>query len=64
MPTISQALSSKTVQYAIAIAVLSVLQGFVFLLPIKPIEQMGVGLILAVGIVIFRFVTTAPLESK
>ena len=34
MPTISQALSSKTVQDAIAIAVLSVLQGFVFLLPI------------------------------
>ena len=64
MPTISQALRSKTVQYAIAIAALSVLQGFVFLLPIKPIEQMGVGLALAVGIVIFRFVTAAPLESK
>ena len=63
-PTISQVLSSKTVQYAIFLAILSVLQGFVFLLPIAPIEQMCVGLMLAVGIVVFRFVTTAPLESK
>jgi hypothetical protein len=63
-PTISQVLSSKTVRYAIVIAILSVLQGFVFLLPIKPVEQMVVGLVLAVGIVVFRFVTTEPLEAK
>lgn len=55
---------SKTVWYAIAVAVLSVLQGFVFLLPMTPVNQMLVGCGIAVGIVVLRFLTNAPLYDK
>lgn len=64
MSKISQILQSRTVLYALVIAVLSVLQGFVFLLPITPLQQMCVGVALAVGIVLFRAITTEPLVSK
>jgi hypothetical protein len=57
-------LKSKTVWYAIAIAVLSVLQGYVFLLPVKPVEQMFVGLAISVGVVILRLLTTQPISQK
>lgn len=63
-PSISQILNSKTVQLAIIIAVLSVLQGFVFLLPITPLQQMFVGLGIAVVVTILRFVTTSSLQDK
>ena len=61
---IQQALKSKTVLFAIAIAVLSVVQGFVVLLPITPIDQMYVGIVISVLIVLLRAVTTQPLSSK
>jgi hypothetical protein len=64
MSKIVQILQSRTVQYALVIAVLSVLQGFVFLLPITPLEQMYVGVALAVGIVLFRAITTEPLVNR
>lgn len=63
-PSISQILNSKTVQLAIIIAVLSVLQGYVFLLPITPLQQMFVGLGIAVVVTILRFVTTSSLQDK
>lgn len=63
-PSISQILKSKTVQLALIIAVLSVLQGFVFLLPITPLQQMFVGLGIAVVVTILRFVTTSSLQDK
>ena len=61
MPSI---LKSKTVWFAILVAVLSVLQGFLFLLPIQPLHQMLVGIVLAVCIVLLRLVTTEPVSQK
>lgn len=61
MPSI---LKSKTVWFAILVAVLSVLQGFLFLLPIQPLHQMLVGVVLAVCIVLLRLVTTEPVNQK
>ena len=61
---VKQALKSKTVQYGIAIAVLSVLQGFVGFLPADPVIQAIVGCSIASGIVILRFMTTMPVSEK
>jgi hypothetical protein len=61
---IQQALKSKTVQYGIAIAVLSVLQGFVGFIPANPALQAIIGCSIASGIVILRFITTQPLSEK
>ena len=61
MNTITSVLSSRTVWFAIALAAASVMQGFVFLLPITPLHQMYAGIAIAVGIVVFRAITTQPL---
>ena len=47
-------LKTKSVQHALLIAVLSVLQGFVFELPLTPLEQMIAGIVLAVFIVLYK----------
>jgi hypothetical protein len=57
-------LKSKTVWYAILIAVLSIVQGYIGLLPMTPVAQMAVGIIISVGIVILRLVTTQPIGAK
>ena len=54
---------SKTVWFAILIAVLSILQGYVGLLS-SPALQMFAGIVISVGIVILRFLTTQPLSEK
>lgn len=59
-----QAIKSRTVQYGIALAVLSVLQGFVGFLPANPAVQAIIGCIIASGIVILRFITTQPISEK
>ena len=59
-----QVLRSRTVWFAILIAVLSVLQGFVFALPLSPLHQALVGCAIAVAIVILRAITTQPLSTK
>ena len=64
MNTLKSALKSRTVLFALLIAVLSVLQGFVGLLPISPIGQMLIGLTIAVMVVILRFITTTPIGEK
>jgi hypothetical protein len=61
---LAQALRSRTVWFAIALAVLSVLQGFVLHLPLSPLGQALVGSGIAVAIVILRAVTTQPLAEK
>ncbi len=57
-------LKSKTVWYAIIIAVLSIVQGYIGLLPMTPVLQMFVGIGISVGIVILRLVTTQPIGAK
>ena len=64
MTTILQLLRSRTVLFALLLAVLSVVQGYVALLPITPVEQMYVGCALAVCITVLRIVTTLPINSK
>ena len=57
-------LKSKTVWYAIIIAVLSIVQGYIGLLPMTPVAQMFVGIGISVGIVILRLITTQPIGAK
>jgi hypothetical protein len=57
-------LKSKTVWYAILIAVLSIVQGYIGLLPMTPVLQMFVGIGISVGIVILRLLTTQPISEK
>lgn len=57
-------LKSKTVWYAIIIAVLSIVQGYIGLLPMTPVAQMFVGISISVGIVILRLLTTQPIGAK
>ena len=57
-------LKSKTVWYAIIIAVLSIVQGYINLLPMTPVLQMLVGIGISVGIVILRLLTTQPIGAK
>ena len=57
-------LKSKTVWYAIIIAVLSIVQGYIGLLPMTPVAQMFVGIAISVGIVILRLLTTQPVSEK
>ena len=59
-----QLLKSKTVWYAIIIAVLSIVQGYIGLLPMTPVAQMFVGIFISVGIVILRLLTTQPIGAK
>ena len=64
MNQVKQALKSRTVQFGIGVAVLSVLQGFVGYLPADPAIQAIVGCTIASGIVILRFMTTMPVSEK
>ena len=57
-------LKSKTVWYAIIIAVLSIVQGYIGLLPMTPVAQMVIGIVISVGIVILRLLTTQPIGDK
>ena len=57
-------LKSKTVWYAIIIAVLSIVQGYINLLPMTPVAQMFIGIVISVGIVILRLLTTQPIGDK
>jgi hypothetical protein len=57
-------LKSKTVWYAIIIAALSIVQGYIGLLPMTPVAQMVIGIGISVGIVILRLLTTQPIGDK
>ena len=61
---IRAALRSRTVWYAIALAILSILQGFVLQLPIPAWGHAIVGCGIAVCIVVLRAITTQPLSEK
>jgi len=62
--TLPQLLKSRTVLFAILLAVLSVLQGYIGLLPLSPVEQMYVGIAISVAITLLRIITTQPISEK
>ena len=64
MPNIASILRSRTIQFSIALAVLSVLQGFVFHLPLPPAGQAFVGCMIAIAVVVLRAITTLPLKER
>ena len=61
---LTQLLKSKTVWFAILIAVLSVVQGYVALLPVTPVQQMLVGVVISVAVLVMRLITTQPISEK
>ena len=64
MQTLIQLLKSKTVLFALFLAVLSILQGYVNLLPLTPVDQMFVGIAISVVVTLLRIVTTQPISEK
>jgi fatty acid desaturase len=64
MPTNIQLLKSKTVLFAIALAALSVVQGYVGLLPLTQIEQMWAGIVISIVVTVLRIITTQPVSDK
>lgn len=61
---LAQLLKSKTVWFAVLIAVLSVVQGYVALLPVTPVQQMVVGMVISVAVLVLRLITTQPISEK
>jgi len=59
-----QLIKSKTVIFAIILAALSVVQGYVGLLPLTPVQQMYVGIAISVIVTVLRIVTTQPISEK
>lgn len=55
---------SKTIWFGILVAILSVLQGFIFVLPFEPHWQALVGIVIAVMIVLLRFATHGSIDDK
>lgn len=64
MELILKSLKSKTVQFSIALTVLSVLQGYIGFLPVGQATQALIGIGIAVCIVVLRSVTTTALSDK
>lgn len=62
--TFKQLAKSKTVIFAVVVAVLSTLQGFVFAIPIEPHYQALIGVGLAVAVTLLRMVTKEPISDK
>ena len=61
---IAQLLKSRTVWFAIILAVLSIVQGYVGLLPLSHVGQMIAGIVIAVAVTVLRILTTQPLSEK
>jgi uncharacterized membrane protein AbrB (regulator of aidB expression) len=51
-------LKNKTVLWSLVIAVLSVLQGYLFEFNLTPVHQMIAGIIISVVVVFLRFIET------
>jgi len=47
MEQIKQALKSRTIQFSVALGVLSIVQGYVGVLPVSPISQAVIGSVIA-----------------
>lgn len=58
------AFRSRTIQFAILLAALSALQGFILAIPIDPLQQALIGFALSVIIIVLRIVTNVPLNDR
>jgi hypothetical protein len=61
---LKQLFKSKTVWFSIILAVLSILQGYVGLLPLDATDQMMVGIAISVAVTLLRIITTQPISKK
>lgn len=64
MTSITQLLKSRTMLFSVALAVLSVSQGFILQLPLTPMQQSIVGMVVAGAIAGLRVITTTALSEK
>lgn len=62
--TLKSIFKSKTVWFSVLLAVLSVVQGYLHVLPLTPVNQMYAGLAIAAVVTVLRAVTTQPLQEK
>lgn len=62
--TLKSIFKSKTVWFSVLLAVLSVVQGYLHVLPLTPVNQMYAGLTIAAVVTVLRAVTTQPLAEK
>lgn len=60
---VSKAHKSRTIWFAAAVAILSVLQGFIFDLPLSPQYQALLGCVVSLVIVVLRYHTTGGMED-
>jgi hypothetical protein len=60
----SHALKSRTMWFAVLLAVLSVIQGNIAQLALDPQEQMIIGCVVAAAIAVLRAITTQPLADR
>jgi hypothetical protein len=64
MSLILKALKSKMIWFSIALATLSVLQGYIGILPLSVTGQAIAGCIVAACITVLRFITTTSIANK
>ena len=64
MDKLKNALKSRTIWFSVLLAMLSVVQGYLNVLPLTPIHQMYAGLAIAAVVTVLRAVTTQPLGEK
>lgn len=64
MTTILQLLRSRTVIFAILLAILSVVQGYIGIFKLDPKTEMISGCVIAACITVLRIVTTQPIGAK
>ena len=62
--TLKSIFKSKTVWFSVLLAMLSVVQGYLHVLPLTPQGQMYAGLGIAAAVTVLRTVTTQPLQEK
>lgn len=64
MATILIILKSRTIWFAILLAVLSVIQGYLVIFKLDPQTEMVAGCVIAACITILRIITTQPIGAK
>lgn len=64
MNSITSALKSRTVWFAMILSALSVMQGYLGVFQLDPKSEMLVGVAIAASITVLRIITTQPLNQK